>query len=112
MEILNKSTNVSHCPIVNNQQLQMYEKSRDESNADTDLSKQMLLDIGVILRINMCFYLLRKFLYKPLQKSASDSGSSPAVSLPETDHPIREVSQPLTLFALLLSYPDSTVSSL
>lgn len=42
----------------------MYEKSRDESNADTDLSKQMLLDIGVILRINMCFYLLRKFLYK------------------------------------------------
>ena len=37
----------------------MYEKSRDESNAYTDLGKQMLLDIGV-----MCFYLLRKFLYK------------------------------------------------
>lgn len=44
----------------------MYEKSGNESNADTDLGKQMLLDIGVgvILRINMCFYLLRKFLYK------------------------------------------------
>lgn len=105
----------------------MYEKSGNESNAGTDISKQMLLDIRVILRIIMCFYLLRKSLYNatcliisyflfareiPLQKSASDSGSSPAVSLPETDHPIREVSQPLTLFALLLSYPDRTVSSL
>ena len=63
MEILNKSTNVSHCLIVNNQQLQKYEKSGNESNAGTDISKQMLLDIKVTLRIIMCFYLLRKSLY-------------------------------------------------
>ncbi len=33
---LRNSLNVSHCPIVNNQQLQKYEKSGNESNAGTD----------------------------------------------------------------------------